>query len=121
MDIYIRWKNHQDKWETLATYIDVVDGTYSYIPSGHDWIWGNTTYIWSVNISDGVCWTNQTNYFSTDGSRYDVNSDGSVNFVDAGLTWIHRDTVVPYDGLYDVNQDGTVNFQDAGLVWIHRD
>jgi len=52
---------------------------------------------------------------------YDVNHDGTVNFQDAGLVWVHRTSLVPYDGLYDVNQDGQVNFQDAGLVWVHRD
>jgi hypothetical protein len=52
---------------------------------------------------------------------YDVNHDGKVNFQDAGLVWVHRTSLVPYDGLYDVNQDGQVNFQDAGLTWVNRD
>jgi hypothetical protein len=54
-------------------------------------------------------------------SKYDVNQDGDVDYQDAGLVWIHRTSIVPYDPLYDVNNDGTVNFQDAGIVWIHRD
>ena len=85
------------------------------------WIWGNTTYIWSVNVTDGFYWTNETYKFTTDGSRYDVSNNNIVNFQDAGLCWINRDTVVDYDGLYDVNHNGIVNFQDAGLCWVNRD
>jgi hypothetical protein len=68
-----------------------------------------------------VSWTNETFHYTTNGSRYDVNNNDKVNFQDAGLVWVHRISLVPYDGLYDVNQDGNVNFQDAGLTWIHRD
>ncbi len=122
MDVYIRWKNHNDNWETLASFLGVGDGIAAYIPSlSNDWIWGDTTYTWCVNVTDGTSWSNETFTFTTGGSRYDVNSDGKVNFQDAGLVWIHRTSEVPYDGLYDVNQDGKVNFQDAGLTWINRD
>lgn len=121
MDVYIRWKNHTGDWLTPQSYFDVTDGTYEYIPSGNNWIWGDTTYTWSVNVTDGKSWTNETYIYTTGGSRYDVSNNGEVNFQDAGLCWIHRDTVAPYDGLYDVNQNGVVNFQDAGIVWINRD
>lgn len=59
--------------------------------------------------------------YNSELSKYDVNKDGTINFQDAGLTWVHRTTQFPYDPLYDMNNDGTVNFQDAGIVWIHRD
>ena len=121
MDVYIRWKNHIETWITLATYNGVSNGTYTFLPTGNDWIWGNTTYTWSVNVTDGSSWTNETYAYTTGGSRYDVNNNNLVNFQDAGLVWTHRTSLVPYDGLYDVNQDGNVNFQDAGLTWIHRD
>jgi parallel beta-helix repeat protein len=121
MDVYIKWKNHDDEWVTLETYNDVVNGTYSYLPSGNDWIWGDTTYIWSVRVTDGTTWTNETYYYTTGGSRYDVNNNDIVNFQDAGLVWVHRTSEVLYDGIYDVNQDGQVNFQDAGLTWVNRD
>ncbi len=45
----------------------------------------------------------------------------SVVSLDAGLVWIHRTSEVDYDGIYDVNSDGQVNFQDAGLTWVNRD
>ena len=121
MDVYIRWKNHTGEWVTLETYMGVGDGTYNFIPSGNDWIWGNTTYTWSVNVTDGTFWTNETYHYTTGGSRYDVSNNDVVNFQDAGLVWIHRTSEVDYDGIYDVNQNGVVNFQDAGLTWVNRD
>ncbi len=121
LDIYFWWENHTGVWTLLNLINDVGNGTYNFIPSGNDWIWGNTTYIWSVYVTDGVAWTNQTFYYTTSGSRYDVNNNDLVNFQDAGLTWVHRTSNAPYDGLYDVNQDNEVNFQDAGLCWVNRD
>ena len=87
----------------------------------HDWIWGDTTYTWSVNVTDGATWTNQTYSYTTGGNRYDVNNNSLVNFQDAGLVWVHRTSEECYDGIYDVNQDEQVNFQDAGLTWVNRD
>lgn len=122
IDVSLRWKNHSGQWYTLQTYTSVGNGTYNFIlPTANDWIWGNTTYLWSVNVTDGTSWANETYSFTTGGSRYDVNNNGLVNFQDAGLVWTHRTSLVSYDGLYDVNQDGKVNFQDTGLTWMHRD
>jgi len=94
-DVYIRWKNHDDIWVTLNSYLSVGSGNYNYTipvpPVSNDWIWGETTYIWSVNVTDGNNWNNKTYYFTTSGSRYDVNNDDKVNFQDAGLIWINRD------------------------------
>ena len=120
MNVYIRWKTHTAAWVTLQESFGCYNGTYRCFPSGNDWIWGNTTYTWSVNVTDGTSWTNKTYWYTTGGSRYDVNNNNIVNFQDAGLVWIHRTSLVLYDGLYDVNQDGQVNFQDAGLTWINR-
>ncbi len=122
MDVYIRWKNHNSEWITIASYTGVSNGTYNFIPSyENDWIWGNTTYTWSVNISDGAFWTNETYSFTTGGSRFDVSNNDLVNFQDAGQVWVHRSSEAVYDGLYDVSNDGQVNFQDAGLTWINRE
>ncbi len=121
MNIHIKWKNHDGDWGTLESFTNVYNGSYEFLTAGNDWIWGNTTYIWSVNVTDGFNWINETYSYTTIGSRYDVSNNDVVNFQDAGLCWVHRDTVAPYDGLYDVNQNGVVNFQDAGLCWVNRD
>ena len=122
MDVYFYWKNHDGEWTMLQVYGSVSDGVYAYIPPNENaWLWGNTTYTWSVNVTDGTYWTNKTFTFTTGGSRYDVNNDDTVNFIDAGIVWVHRTTNALYDGLYDVNGDGTVNFIDAGKTWVNRD
>jgi hypothetical protein len=122
LDVSFHWKNHTGHWVGLQTYTGVGNGSYNVIPpKTNEWIWGNTTYMWSVNATDGTSWTNETYHYTTRGSRYDVNNNDIVNFQDAGLVWVHRTSLVPYDGLYDVNQDGQVNFQDAGLTWVNRD
>jgi len=126
MDVYIRWRKHDyyqfGEWVTLEGHRGVYNGTYNTVNlTGNDWIWGNTTYFWSVNVTDGALWTNETYEYTTGGSRYDVSNNGIVNFQDAGLIWIHRTSEAPCDGIYDVNQDGQVNLQDAGLTWINRD
>ena len=122
LDVTFRWKNHTGTWVSLQTYNAVGNGSYTFIPPpSHEWIWGNTTYTWSVYATDGMSWTNETYQYTTNGSRYDVNNNNVVNFQDAGLVWVHRTSLVPYDGVYDVNHDGQVNFQDAGLTWVNRD
>ncbi|MBN1280182.1 MAG: carboxypeptidase regulatory-like domain-containing protein [Candidatus Thermoplasmatota archaeon] len=122
VDVYVRWKDHTGTWVTLASYVMVGPGIYTYTPPNeNDWIWGNTTYRWSVNVTDGVSWTNKTYTYTTAGARYDVNNNNIVNFQDAGLVWVHRTSSIPYDGLYDVNGNGVVNFQDAGLTWVNRE
>jgi Beta-propeller repeat len=121
LDVSFFWINHTGIWVSLQTYTGVGNGIFHFIPpAGNDWIWGNTPYTWSVNVTDGEYWTNETYTYTTGGSRYDVNNNNVVNFQDAGLVWVHRASLVPYDGLYDVNQDSQVNFQDAGLTWVNR-
>ena len=51
-------------------------------------------------------------------SKYDVNSDGSVDNTDAGLV---ADAMGTSNARYDVNGDGTVNFLDLLLVFDNRD
>ena len=123
LDIYVKWLNHSGKWSIIDAFYNVSGGIFFVNDSfvGDDWVWGNTTYIWSVNVTDGVFWVNKSYNFRTGGSRYDVNNDCEVNFQDAGKVWIHRTSISDYDSLYDVNQNGDVNFQDAGLTWINRD
>ena len=44
-----------------------------------------------------------------------------MHFIDSGIVLVHRTANAVYDGLYDVNQDDTVNFVDAGRTWVNRD
>ena len=111
----------------VASFVGVGNGRYGFIPNEsstmwwNDWLWGDTSYLWAVQVTDGTFWMNRTYWYHTGGSRYDVTNDCLVNFIDAGKTWIHRDSITCYDGLYDVDNDCQVNFIDAGLTWVHRD
>jgi hypothetical protein len=122
MTIMFRWKNHLNIWETLEIFTMAFNGLYSYIPPDTDeWKWGNTTYIWSINATDGISWTNQTYQFTTKGNRYDVDNNDIVDFRDAGLCWAHRtSTPIEEDLIYDVDGNGIIDFRDAGLCWANR-
>ena len=122
MNCTLFWKHHEGHWEEVRNWSNLSHGNLHYqTPMTSPWLWGNTMYTWSVNVTDGISWKNRTSTFTTDGSRYDVNNDNKVNFIDAGIVWVHRTTNAVYDGLYDVNQDGKVNFIDAGKTWVNRD
>jgi len=54
----------------------------------------------------------------TASNKYDVNGDGSVDNMDAGLV---ADALGTTNAKYDVNGDGSVNFLDLLLVFDNRD
>ena len=55
---------------------------------------------------------------TTASNKYDVNSDGTVDNMDAGLV---IDALGTSNAASDVNRDGTVNFLDVVLVFDNRD
>jgi len=76
--------NASESWADIGTNQSVHNGTYSHIPSNID-SYGKK-YFWSVNCSDGMFWTNETYYFTTEAApnnaplSYNENpSDGSIN------------------------------------------
>jgi len=85
------------------------------------WRWGQTKYYWRVNITDGKGWTNETYYFTTSGSRYDMDTDGVVDVSDLSVDWANRDALQSYLGIYDVNADATIDVSDLSLIWYNRD
>ncbi len=125
MDLCIEWNTSYGETIWFQCIRGIINGTYNVTTDvdyfGNDIIWGNTTYYWSVWLSDGKSTVTKKFQYTTGGSRYDVSNNDLVNFQDAGLVWVHRTSEVQYDGIYDVNQDGQVNFQDAGLTWVNRD
>jgi parallel beta-helix repeat protein len=123
MNVLIRWKNHLGVWETLETFSAVGNGVYNTMNfTSNYWTRGNTTYTWSINVTDGSVWINQTYTFTTGGSRYDVDNNGIVDFRDAGLCWAQRTSFPSQDDLiYDVDGNGIIDFRDAGLCWSNRD
>jgi len=55
--------NSSGSWQIVGTNVSVNNGTYSQISSGMNAL--NTTYWWSVNVSDNRRWTNHTYSFTT--------------------------------------------------------
>ena len=55
---------------------------------------------------------------TADNAKYDVNGDGTVDNMDAGLV---SEAMGTSNAKYDVNGDGTVNFLDLLLVFDNRD
>ena len=62
--------------------------------------------------------TTTTTRTTTTASKYDLNSDGTVDNADAALV---ADAMGTSNTRYDVNGDGTVNFLDLLLVFDNRD
>jgi len=83
-------------------------------------IWGDTQYIWWINVTDGTNWVNKTYYFNTSGSRYDVANSGDVVATDVTIDWSKRQGEVGYDNLYDVDYSGDVTATDCSIIWENR-
>lgn len=116
-----------DVWTEIINWTGVSSGRYEFsgfTGMGNDWLWGNTTYLWSVNITDGSTWVNTTYQYVTGGLRYDVNNDTTVTVQDLSYTWGHAwnvgDDPQLYDGIYDVNTNGLINVQDLSYIWNNR-
>jgi len=136
MDVYFfsnksGWGTQTDTWTTLyngiGTNSTVTDGYYRSNQTFNKtdeyntrWRWGGTIYKWSVNVTDGKVWTNETFYYTTSSSRYDVTTSNDVVSADAYKVWTFRAGEGNYYGIYDVNGGGDVTATDAYLVWANR-
>ncbi len=96
---------------------------YTTFGRGTEFIWGNTSYTWSINITDGSVWLNQSYIYTTNQTnggqnmRYDVTNDNAVGFADVSSTWAA--SVLIFDGLYDVSGDNAVGFADVSEIWAN--
>ena len=80
--------NASGSWQTIGTNSSASNGSYSQIPTTMNNY--NTNYYWSVNCTDGPCWTNETYRFTTcfDPSDWKYYKKITVNhsLVDGSLT-----------------------------------
>jgi len=84
------------------------------------WRWGATIYYWTVNVTDGLVWINETYSYTTESSRYDITTSGDIVSSDVSTCWTHRQGQATYDGLYDVDGSGDVVSADISLIWANR-
>jgi len=91
---------------------------------GNELEWGNTTYTWSINITDGADWHNESFTFTTEeiangaNSRYDVSNNNDVDGQDCLYIWNNKDET--YNGLYDVNDNSDIDGQDVLFTWNNK-
>jgi len=128
LDVYFYLYNMTpiaDTWIQFANWTSVSSPLRceftNFTDMGNDWLWGNTSYHWSVNATNGSTWSNTSYYYTTTGSRYDVSNDGIVNVQDLSYTWGYRTGgSKPHDDLYNVNNDGSINSGDLSAIWTNR-
>ena len=135
LDVYIYFFNKTatvhtwtllESWESVSSArygindLDSINGTLK------QFVWGNTTYTWSVNVTNSTgAWLNESYTYTTielatgANARYDVNNDTSVDIQDTLLVWNNRDGEAEYKGIYDVSETipRNIGIQDALYVW----
>lgn len=136
LDIYIYFVNMTpttNTWTLVQSWSDQSTGRFAATSLNTfgrttEFIWGNTTYTWSVNITDGSSWLNNTYTYDTIASvltknaRCDVNNDDEVKGNDLLLIYAYRDGNPDgylYDGFYDVNEDNEIKGTDILFAYAN--
>jgi len=127
LDIYYYYWNMSvwpNAYNTLYTWTTQDTARYEVLNLDTNWSnsfeWGNHDYNWSVNITDGVAWFNNSYIYTTKGSRYDVTNSGDVISGDVSATWANRQGETDYNGIYDVDHSGDVVSGDLSIIWANR-
>ncbi len=114
-------------WNALGSNLTQTNGTFQCNQTFNNsqwyntrWRWGTTTYYWTINVTDGLVWVNESYWYTTDNSRYDVTTSGDVVSADVSVCWVHRQGQASYDGIYDVTESGDVVSADVSAIWEHR-
>jgi len=105
-------------WESTSGRVNVTDLTNWET----DFIWGNTTYQWAVNVSGANNTYNYTTMQLANGAnaRYDVSNDDWVDGTDLLNDYAHRTGETSYYGIYDVNTDDWVDGTDLLQIYANR-
>lgn len=118
--VHNRWVD-MGGWTSVDTdWYEVLQSALTDMSPGTQFIWGDTGYNWSINITDGTNWLNKTFVYHTTGSRYDVTNSGDVISADVSACWTNRKGQAAYDGIYDVTDSGDVVSADVSQIWAYR-
>ena len=126
MDIYFYFWNrtpHIETWSLLASWSGVDSDRYEVfdldtLNGTNEFIWGGTTYNWSVKVNTGGVWSNVTYWYNTTGSRYDIDKNDNVFVGDLSETWANRGG--SFDGYYDTDDNGNIFVGDLSEIWANR-
>jgi hypothetical protein len=130
IDVFFYWYNMTpmtDVWELVTNWTGQSTNRFNYTTLwSNGWVWGNTTYHWTVNVTDGTTWINNSYSYTTTelangaNARYDVSNDNWVDGTDLLNVYAHRTGETAYDGIYDVNTDDWVDGTDLLLIYANR-
>jgi len=126
LDVYIYFWNRTpatETWSLLANWIGGSAGRYEVlnldtINGTNEFIWGNTTMYWSVNVTDGASWLNKSYWYNTTGSRYDIDNNDNVFVGDLSEVWANRGGT--FDGYYDTDNNDNIFVGDLSTIWANR-
>ena len=126
LDVYIYFWNRTpatETWSLLANWIGGSVGRYEVlnldtINGTNEFIWGNTTMYWSVNVTDGASWLNKSYWYNTTGSRYDIDNNDNVFVGDLSEVWANRGGT--FDGYYDTDNNDNIFVGDLSTIWANR-
>ena len=95
-----------------------------------EFLWGNISYEWAVNVTNGTVWENRSYIYTTEqtvdsaNARYDVNNDDTVDIFDCLYVWNNRDGEASYNGIYDVSDGGVgnelIDVFDVMYIWNNK-
>jgi len=132
LDVYFYWYNMTptiDVWELVTNWSEESTNRFNYTMLwSNGWVWGNTTYQWTVNVTNGETWINNSYQYNTTelangaDARYDVSNDDWVDGTDLIRDYVHRTGEATYDGIYDVNTppDGWIDGTDLLIIYANR-
>lgn len=130
LDVYFYWYNitpMSDVWEPVTNWTGQSTNRFNFTALwSNGWVWGNTTYHWRVNVTNGTAWINNSYQYTTTqlangaDARYDVSNDNWVDGTDLLNDYAHRTGEAAYDGIYDVDGDGWIDGTDLLLIYANR-
>ncbi len=136
LDVYIYFSNMtgtSDSWDLVTSWSSGGTARYAYTDfttefTNSEFVFGNTTYTWSINTTDGSSWSNNTYTYTTNATtpgganaRYDVSNNNVVSIQDALYVWNYREGEETYNHIYDVSNNDRVTIQDVLYVWNGRE
>jgi len=115
-------------WTLLQNWSSVGTGRFnvtnlSDIGLGTEFLWGNTTYTWSVNVTNCNTWVNETYTYTTDAdasgynARFDIENDDDVDIFDCVVIYTRYNDGYAYDKYYDTEGDLDVDIFDVVEVY----
>jgi len=128
MDVYIYFYNMTPKvhtWSLVDSWTEENSDRFETNREyGNDFKWGNTTYTWSVNITDGTNWVNKTYTYVTEqqtaeghNARMDVDADNTLDIFDARDTYNNYNQGHEFDGIYDVDENDDIDVFDCRTIY----